>query len=188
MHHPIAFGLDRQGRLVAVRSVPQGLACGCACPGYGGRLLAKQGQIRAWYFSHAFGAECVNGAETALHLAAKQLSLDHRSVALPPLAVNFRRQHPRFGLVLLPLAPADGCHFARGPSKSELLRAECGKWNRPQLLRVGHHVPLPIRAFATPLTTPTDAFASRGARSHQAFVNATTICDALHRKGYYNDD
>ena len=60
--------------------------------------MAKQGQIRAWYFSHASGAECVSGAETALHLAAKQLILEHRSVALPPLVVNFRRQHPRFGL------------------------------------------------------------------------------------------
>ncbi|WP_322035903.1 competence protein CoiA family protein [Burkholderia cepacia] len=98
MHYPIAFALDRLGRLVDVHSVPQGLACGCVCPGCGGRLLAKQGQIRAWYFSHASGAECVGGAETALHLAAKQLILDHRSVVLPPLVVNFRRQHPRFGL------------------------------------------------------------------------------------------
>ena len=78
--------------------MPQGQACGCVCPGCGGRLLAKQGQIRAWYFSHASGAECVGGAETALHLAAKQLILAHRSVALPPLVVNFNRLHPRFGL------------------------------------------------------------------------------------------
>lgn len=98
MHHRIVFALDRQGRLVDIHSVPQGLACGCVCPGCGGRLLAKQGQIRAWYFSHASGAECVSGAETALHLAAKRLILEHRSVALPPLVVNFKRLHPRFGL------------------------------------------------------------------------------------------
>ena len=98
MHHRIVFALDRQGRLVDIHSVPQGLACGCVCPGCGGRLLAKQGQIRAWYFSDASGAECVSGAETALHLAAKRLILEHRSVALPPLVVNFKRLHPGFGL------------------------------------------------------------------------------------------
>ncbi|ALL68247.1 Competence protein CoiA-like family [Paraburkholderia caribensis MBA4] len=98
MQHPIAFALDSRARLVDVYSVPQGLACGCVCAGCGDRLLAKQGQVRAWYFSHLSGAECRGGAETALHLAAKQLILEHRSVALPPLVVNFSRQHPKFGL------------------------------------------------------------------------------------------
>jgi len=98
MQHPIAFALDSRGRLVDVHSVLQGLACDCVCAGCGDRLLAKQGQVRAWYFSHLSGAECRGGAETALHLAAKQLILEHRSVALPPLVVKLSRQHPRFGL------------------------------------------------------------------------------------------
>lgn len=97
MQHPIAYALDSCGKLVDVHSVPRGLACGCICPGCGGRLLSNQGKIRAWYFSHESGAECSGGAETALHLAAKQLILEHRSVALPPLVVKFSRQHPKFG-------------------------------------------------------------------------------------------
>lgn len=98
MPHPIAFARNQEGRIVDVRSVPRGLACDCVCPQCGARLVANQGRIKEWYFSHESGSDCPGGAETALHLAAKQLILAHLRVALPPLVVEFRREHPQFGL------------------------------------------------------------------------------------------
>lgn len=98
MPNHIPFARNREGRLVDVHSVPRGLACGCVCPECDGRIVANQGNVNSWYFSHASGSECAGGAETALHLAAKQLILTHRRVALPPFVIQFRREHPSFGL------------------------------------------------------------------------------------------
>lgn len=59
------------GSVVSVADVQRGLACGCVCPACGTGVVARQGAVRAWHFAHASGGDCEQGAESALHLAAK---------------------------------------------------------------------------------------------------------------------
>lgn len=94
----IPFGRASNGRLVDVHMVSRGLACGCHCPGCGAPLLAKKGEVLSPHFAHAAGADCAGGAETALHLAAKQVLLDAMQIRLPALTVEVSRNDPVCGL------------------------------------------------------------------------------------------
>ncbi len=50
------------------------------------------------HFAHQSGSDCATGAETALHLAAKQLVADKRWLRLPALDVYASRRDPELGL------------------------------------------------------------------------------------------
>lgn len=79
----IPFGLH-EGRLLAPTDVPRGLACGCQCPGCGARLVANHPtRNKVKYFSHHATEGCSTGYETAMHLAAKQVLLDDRTILVP---------------------------------------------------------------------------------------------------------
>lgn len=93
----VPFGTRPDGRLVDASEVARGKACNCLCPGCKLPLIARHGSVRAHHFSHASGAECANGAETALHLAAKQVLLESLQLTLPALTVSVSRQHSEFG-------------------------------------------------------------------------------------------
>jgi len=85
---PVPFGL-KDGRLYEPLQVERGLACGCTCPGCGARLVAKHapsGKVRP-HFAHDKDSDCATGRETALHLAAKQLIEDRKTIFFPPLDV-----------------------------------------------------------------------------------------------------
>lgn len=74
----------RDGELVHVRDVANGKACGCICPECSDALIARnKGAKRAAHFSHASGADCASGYETALHLAGKEALLRLKRLALP---------------------------------------------------------------------------------------------------------
>lgn len=74
----------RDGELVHVRDVANGKACGCICPACSDPLIARnKGAKRAAHFSHASGADCASGHETALHLAGKEALLRLKRLALP---------------------------------------------------------------------------------------------------------
>lgn len=90
MEHTLlqSFAINNQQQLVSVREVERGKACECCCPVCGELVIARQGEIRAWHFAHASGADCSGAAEGALHLAAKQLIARHRSLLTPALAVH----------------------------------------------------------------------------------------------------
>ncbi len=94
----IPFGMRPDGRLVEVSQVERGLACNCRCPGCGEPLLAKKGAVNVQHFSHLPGADCATGAETALHLAAKQLVADSLSIRLPECPVRVSKTDPNCGL------------------------------------------------------------------------------------------
>lgn len=94
----VPFGQRPDGRLVEVSQVERGLACDCRCPACGEQLLAKKGTVNVQHFSHRSGSDCATGAETALHLAAKQLIADKRWVQLPELPVQVTRSDPQCGL------------------------------------------------------------------------------------------
>jgi hypothetical protein len=76
--------------MVAVESVPRGLACNCRCPQCGLRLIARQGEIVSWHFAHeAEETNCAGAFETMTHRLAKQIIADAGRIALPPLIGYF---------------------------------------------------------------------------------------------------
>ncbi|SHF66408.1 hypothetical protein SAMN02745148_03243 [Modicisalibacter ilicicola DSM 19980] len=52
-------------------------------------LWSKLGDKKEWHFAHAPNyTDCGSGAETGIHLAAKQLILNESAIAIPELSVN----------------------------------------------------------------------------------------------------
>lgn len=83
------FGMLATGMMVGINEVANGLECGCVCAACRAPLIARQGAIRRWHFSHAPGfVACETGAETALHRMAKQIIAQWDDVTLPPLEVR----------------------------------------------------------------------------------------------------
>jgi cellobiose-specific phosphotransferase system component IIB len=82
----VPFG-QKNGRMVSPDQVESGRACNCACPGCGAPLIAKKGEQNVWHFAHD-GPACASGAETALHLMAKQVLAAERSIQLPAVEVS----------------------------------------------------------------------------------------------------
>lgn len=87
-----SFAINNEGEVVSVRDVVRGKACECACPACGEVLIARQGEIRAWHFAHESGNDCEGGAESALHLAAKQVVASASQILTPPLDVTGRHE------------------------------------------------------------------------------------------------
>ncbi len=83
----VPFGL-KEGKLYEPSQVPRGKACGCICPSCGKPLVAKKGSINKKHFSHAINNSCESGRETAIHLAAKQIIFETKSVYLPPIQIQ----------------------------------------------------------------------------------------------------
>lgn len=83
-----SFAIAKNGDLVSVNEVERGLACNCTCPSCGEALLAKQGNVRVWHFSHASETECKGAAESALHLAAKRIIEKTKGLMLPGMTVS----------------------------------------------------------------------------------------------------
>lgn len=87
----IPFGLSSANwQLFEPRGVPLGKACGCLCPACFAPLYAKHclDSKVVPHFAHAPGSDCAKGYETAMHLAAKQLIDERRSLMLPGLAAK----------------------------------------------------------------------------------------------------
>lgn len=118
----LAFGMLVSGRMVGVREVPNGINCGCVCPSCRAPLVARQGKIRTWHFSHAPGHEtCSTGAETALHRMAKQIIAEWDVLDLPLHEVRVSRTVSGRNLVRTSILPA--CRFDVRTSKVEQPRA-----------------------------------------------------------------
>lgn len=83
-----SFAMDKEDRIRSVEEVARGLACECVCPSCGDAVIARQGDIREWHFAHAADSDCKSGLETALHLAAKQLLLEHRGMTVPEIRIQ----------------------------------------------------------------------------------------------------
>lgn len=79
----IPFGL-RDGRLFQPDEVARGLACNCVCPGCESRLVAHHGEKKVKHFVH-YAAACVNGFESAIHKAAKQVLLESKQILVPAI-------------------------------------------------------------------------------------------------------
>lgn len=95
----VPFGLLPDGRLIDAGMAERGRACNCICPECRQPLIARKGNVRVMHFSHYADADtdCRNGAETALHMAAKQLVAELRWINLPNLSVTVLRDDPEYG-------------------------------------------------------------------------------------------
>jgi predicted RNA-binding Zn-ribbon protein involved in translation (DUF1610 family) len=82
------FAIDKQNQIRSIDEVTRGLSCECTCPSCGEEVIARQGEVREWHFAHASTVVCTTGAETALHLAAKQVILQHQGITIPGRTVT----------------------------------------------------------------------------------------------------
>ena len=70
----MGWALDLKGHPVHITRVEKGRACNCICPECKRVLVAKKGKIITHHFAHDRGEDdCPGAAETALHLAAKEM-------------------------------------------------------------------------------------------------------------------
>lgn len=73
----------KEGALVFIDEVENGLNCGCICPHCQGVLIAKKGEKNSHHFAHHKIVNCGQGIETALHLLGKEIIREQSSVTLP---------------------------------------------------------------------------------------------------------
>lgn len=82
----LTMAKNKEGNLVHIHDVPNGLKCGCFCPHCKAPLVAKNGGDelkRDYHFAHANGNECENSFESALHMLAKEVIKDKQRICLP---------------------------------------------------------------------------------------------------------
>ena len=84
----LTWAVAANGEPAHISEVENGLKCACACPVCDGALVARQGKIREHHFAHASGEECRHAAETALHLAAKDMLAKRKEIVLPEVEVH----------------------------------------------------------------------------------------------------
>lgn len=78
----IPYGL-KDGKLVHISEVENGLRCGCVCPNCNAPLEANQGLKRS-FFSHKPGYSlCAGAVESTLHLMAKEVLSECKCMNLP---------------------------------------------------------------------------------------------------------
>lgn len=82
------------------RQVPIGKRCGCICPACSRPVYAKHCRAgkRAPHFAHAPGADCAIGAETSIHLAAKQIIATRKVFFFPQLVASVEVDDPISGI------------------------------------------------------------------------------------------
>ena len=91
----LTWAAAESGELAHVSEVQNGLKCRCTCPVCDGALIARQGKIMEHHFAHANGEECRHAAETALHLAAKDILAKRKEIVLPEVALKASYGFPR---------------------------------------------------------------------------------------------
>ncbi|MFC0775275.1 hypothetical protein [Terrimonas alba] len=78
------YGL-KEGQLVHIDEVENGLSCGCICPDCETPLVAYNNpkNKKANHFQHKSKVDCTNAYETALHYLAKQIILETKTLVVP---------------------------------------------------------------------------------------------------------
>lgn len=83
-HVTMTFALSLDNRMLHIDEVSNGASCACICPKCSDAVIAKNGGAeRIHHFAHLNTSNCTGGAETALHLAAKQIIYDNKVIMLP---------------------------------------------------------------------------------------------------------
>ena len=83
----LKYGL-KDGKLIHINDVSNGLSCGCTCPSCGEVLEAHQGQKNQYHFKHYNVKDCNHGSESALHIMAKRIIADSKCVYVPNIPLK----------------------------------------------------------------------------------------------------
>ncbi|EOV4279085.1 competence protein CoiA family protein [Escherichia coli] len=83
----IPFGLQREsGLFLDITEVSRGIDCNCICPACKTDLLAKQGEVKLWHFSHstAVAGDC-DGLMEAIRGKIIEVINEHQVLGFPNL-------------------------------------------------------------------------------------------------------
>lgn len=84
----LRWGIDiDSNELVSIEKALRGKDCNCICPACGSQLIAHKASI-AHHFKHFNTTECSGGAETAIHLKAKEIIASSLKLKLPALKAS----------------------------------------------------------------------------------------------------
>jgi|GEM_PF-436552 len=87
----------KNGELVYIEDVENGLACECICVSCGDSLIARNnGLVKEHHFAHKSGSECVSGYETMLHHMAKEVLAKEKRFLLPDLYIAGEFNYNKF--------------------------------------------------------------------------------------------
>lgn len=73
----------KDGHIVHIDEVKRGVGCNCICPNCKSTLIAKKGNIKTHHFAHKSELECNGAVETAIHLLAKEILSQEKTIYLP---------------------------------------------------------------------------------------------------------
>jgi len=76
------------GQLIHISLVESGLKCNCICPSCRQKLIARKGAKTIHHFAHYNALQCIGAAETALHMAAKNILEHHNKIKLPAVMTS----------------------------------------------------------------------------------------------------
>lgn len=80
----LIYALDKNGNLVHIDNVNNGTKCECVCPKCKSKLNARnEGKIRIHHFAHKADSDCQGAVETVIHMMAKEILQEIKSVLLP---------------------------------------------------------------------------------------------------------
>lgn len=84
-------------KLVHIDKVSNGSKCGCICPYCKDDLIAKnKGKIKQHHFAHKSTIDCKHGYETSLHLLAKEVLKNEKSILIPMLFATHKDKQFNF--------------------------------------------------------------------------------------------
>lgn len=81
----------KDGQLIHISEVESGLNCECYCPSCGERLVAKKGNMVVHHFAYKANSECAAGYQTSLHLLAKEILAESKTLLIPKVSIDFSK-------------------------------------------------------------------------------------------------
>ncbi len=81
--YELKYAFNGNGELITISEAESGMSEDYLCPKCGSILIAKKGNIRTHHFAHYNFEHCTGGQETALHIMAKDIILQHKYLRFP---------------------------------------------------------------------------------------------------------
>ena len=86
----LIYGLSAENKILHISEVLSGKSCNCICPACNTPLIAKKGNTKIHHFAHQTTETCEYGFETSLHMAAKEILSNAKTMSLPKATFNFK--------------------------------------------------------------------------------------------------
>lgn len=86
----LIYGLSAENKILHISEVLSGKSCNCICPACNTPLIAKKGNTKVHHFAHQSTETCEYGFETSLHMAAKEILSNAKTMSLPKATFNFK--------------------------------------------------------------------------------------------------